>query len=508
MWTNLARHLEEFDFQLVLLSTAPVESPLPFPVLPIPFLLRDYATQFPGATVEGGHYSPGDWDIACADSSRSHGAYPPAEAIPGLQVCRSVLRTILKTLQPGFVLTWDSTSPLARVAHGLCLEAGMPVQSLERGLLPETLMIESRGIQGHSDLRTHWLAQEISAAEPSAYERVRSFYVNRKPQKYQQPEFNGGGAQLREEWKLGAKKAVMFFGHYDPCGLTPADGAQRRYHSPAFASTEDLLMSLGALLKNSTDCALIFKPHPLDKNPYAAAAAQGTRIVNDVNVHALMDLASVVVAQFTTLQFEAALYEKPVLLAGRSAWWGRGATYEVARREDLGSGLLAALRGEDWAARSANARVFLTWIMEHWLIGCSSVVPARRNLSELAKFLATTSLEANADTSAEKRVASAQKQFESWRTIAIASTPVASESSEVLRERAEVLRQLASWESAAEIYRTLSNQFPDDLEIWQKRIECATRAGQKFVAGLLRGDALRAHPEWADKLDNVIPTRG
>ncbi len=217
--------------------------------------------------------------------------------------------------------------------------------------------------------------------------------MKRKPQKYQQPEFNGGGAQLREEWKLDvdSKRAVVFFGHYDPCGLVPADSAQRRYHSPAFASTEDTLMSLCALLKNSTENALIFKPHPLELQrihmPRRRSRVQ-SRIVTDVNVHALIELADVVVAQFTTLQFEAALYDKPVVLAGRSAWWGRNATYEVARREDLGPALLAALHGEDWAVRSANSRAFLGWIMDHWLIGCGPGVPARRNLSDFANFIA------------------------------------------------------------------------------------------------------------------------
>jgi hypothetical protein len=408
------------------------------------------------------------------------------------------------------VLTWDSTSPLAMIIQSLCLEAGVPVQSLERGLLPETLMIESRGIQGHSDLRTHWLAQEMPAADEAAYERVRTFYLNRKPQKYQQPDFNGGGAALREELKLGDRRAVVFFGHYDPCGMIPADSAQRRYHSPAFASTEDLLMSLGALLKNSTENALIFKPHPLDKNPYTAAKALGVRIVNDVNVHALIDLASVVVAQFTTLQFEAALYDKPVLLAGRSAWWGRGATYEVARREDLGPELLAALRGEDWAVRSANARAFLTWIMEHWLIGYSSGVPARRNLSELAKFLAAGALDADSPLTWEARVKAVEEQFQFWRggssIVAAKEMPVVAteaESIESLQSQGDLLRQLGSWEAAAEIYRTLNNRLPDDLAMWQCRLECVTKSGQKFVAGLLRGDALRAHPEWANQLGDV-----
>ena len=73
--------------------------------------------------------------------------------------------------------------------------------------------------------------------------------------------------------------------------------------------------------------------------------------VNADHVHALIDLADVVAAQFTTLQFEAGLYDKPVLLLGRSAWWGRNATYQVAARQDLPGALSAALCREDWVRR-------------------------------------------------------------------------------------------------------------------------------------------------------------
>src|SRR5947207_12723436 len=106
MWAELDRHLEEFDCRLVLLSTTPDEPPLPFPVLPIPYLIRDYAGVFPAAGAEGGTVSPREMEWLAADSSRAQTTYAPAEALPGLLACRQVARTLLKTLQPGCVLTW------------------------------------------------------------------------------------------------------------------------------------------------------------------------------------------------------------------------------------------------------------------------------------------------------------------------------------------------------------------------------------------------------------------
>jgi hypothetical protein len=416
-WTELDQHLEEFGSRLVLLTSATAEPPLPFPTISIPFLLRDYARLFSGAWAQGGKLSRREAELLCADSSRAHGAYGPEQALPGLLTCRRVMEALLETLQPGYVLTWDSTSPQAVILRALCAETSIPVQSLERGLLPETLMVESRGIQGHSDLRTHWLAQEMSASafDPAAYERIRSYYVQNRPQKYQQPAFGSGAEDLRQTLGLGRKKIVVFFGNYDPCGLTPADSIERRYHSPAFASTNELLMDLWSFLQKKPDVELIFKPHPIDGDPYAVARIEGVRIVKDVNVHALIELADVVVAQFTTLQFEAALYDKPVVLAGRSAWWGRNAAYEVQERAELKTVVESALARSGWAERARNARAFLTWSMEQFLIGCSPAVPARRNLRDLARFIARTSLAEPGLPPKEERWDQAQAALERLR---------------------------------------------------------------------------------------------
>jgi hypothetical protein len=417
MWIDLGRHLEEFGSRLVLVSTTVPETPFPFPVIPIPFLLRDYAEMFPRAGGPGGNVSAGDMEFLRTDSIRSNHAYQSGEALQGMFACRELLTTLLDTLQPGYVLTFDPTLPSAQMLQSLARASGLPVQGIDRGLLPETLMIESRNLQGHSDLRTHWLAQEMpsSAFDPVAYERIRSYYVSRKPQKYEQPEFGGGGKILRQSLGLEGKRVVVFLGHYDACGLAPKNSNQRRYNSPFFDSTADALTAVADILPRNRGVAVVFKPHPLDADSYAVANVQGVHIVRDVNVHALIELADVVATQFTTLQFEAALYEKPVVLLGHSAWWGRNATYELDALTDVSAALDAALNRQDWNIRQANAHAFVTWMMDQFLIGCSENVPARRNLRDFAGFIARTSLDSRHLATTEERWQRTQDALEQLR---------------------------------------------------------------------------------------------
>src|SRR5438128_5029401 len=95
MWIDLDRSLEEFGTRLVLLSSSASEEPLPFPVIPIPFLLRDYAGMFPQAGRDGGNVSRKDLQLLESDSIRANNTFRPGEALPGLFACRKMLTTLL-----------------------------------------------------------------------------------------------------------------------------------------------------------------------------------------------------------------------------------------------------------------------------------------------------------------------------------------------------------------------------------------------------------------------------
>jgi glycosyltransferase involved in cell wall biosynthesis/SAM-dependent methyltransferase len=70
------------------------------------------------------------------------------------------------------------------------------------------------------------------------------------------------------------------------------------------------------------------------------------------------------------------------------------------------------------------------------------------------------------------------------------------ESLEELRARADLCLRASNWKEAGKYYQALRNQFPDDFEVWQKSLECASRQGFKVLADIILTDALRGHPEW------------
>jgi tetratricopeptide (TPR) repeat protein len=542
-WVDLNYQLEARGNHLVLLSTVPAEGSLPFPVIPIPSLIRDFLRVTTAMGSESAVIGPTDRELLENDSSRAGGAYSAAEAIPGLLACRRFVRALLQNLQPGLVLAWDSTSPMAQILHSACVEMGFPSQYLDRGLLPETLMVESRGTMGLSDVRAHWLAHRLpcSAYNLETFERIRAYYLARKPLEHEQPPYGAGGAELRRSLGLQNKRAVVFFGHHDLESPSPAANTHRSYHSPGFASTDDFLMSLSAEVQRRPQTTLLFNPHPLDTDSHVTAEKAGIRIVRNVNLHALIEASDVVAAQFTTSQFEAVLYDKPILLAACSPWWGRNATYEVPCKNDLGSALDAALKLEGWSERFENARAFITWLMDSWLIGRTSEVPTRNRLADFARFITSTSLLLTELPPPKDRIKTTLEQFVSVPAHRPSSparthteTPSAPQSADkrpapltaaktllvenkleaavaaarcAVRERpgceesvavlAEALFRSGTWNQAAEQYQLLTRLSRDNRDYWHRRWECSVRQDHSVLAELILDEALALHPEWA-----------
>jgi hypothetical protein len=411
MWTDLGNHLAEEGCRLVLLSTVMPETPFAFPVFQNPYAMRDFIPALPKTvSCDAISASPHEMELLKADISRAFIGYSLPEALQGLASFRAYSRELFRALRPNFVMIADNTLCQTALMQRTCWDNDIPVQIYERGLLPETLMLESRGIQAWSDLRTHWLSRDIPAADEAAYERIRAYYLARKPKKYDQPDFNGGGSELKRSLGIEGKKLIVFLGGgYEANGYAGKEGNYERQYFPAFPTTNEALLELRAITAKMPNTAFVFKPHPLDPDPYAIAKVQGTTIVKDVNVHALIDASDVIISQYTTLQFEAALYDKPILLLSRSAWWGRNATYEVTRQEELAPMLHAALERRDWQTRRRNSRAFLTWMADHFLIGNTSEVPTRSHLKDLARFIAQTALDGRNMASAEERCLQAQQ---------------------------------------------------------------------------------------------------
>ncbi|MBL9139936.1 MAG: hypothetical protein JNK85_28955, partial [Verrucomicrobiales bacterium] len=61
------------------------------------------------------------------------------------------------------------------------------------------------------------------------------------------------------------------------------------------------------------------------------------------------------------------------------------------------------------------------------------------------------------------------------------------------------------YRAAAPLYQKLTAVFPDTLQYWHCRLECARQQQQGVVVELIMEDAMSRHPEWAETLEKPLP---
>lgn len=369
-----------------------VRVPTPFPVLTLPILLRDFTppTGTPADT------TPVSWNRTALRLARRDRAWIGAgteDLVPFLEghaACEHALRQLLAILQPALVLTWGSSLPPSLVLRSCCDQLQVPTFVLERGLLPETLMLDQRGHGALSDLNTCLLAAHLGDTpdDEACYRQIRDYYQSRRASKYPQAA-SLSPADFQARYNPDNRATLAFLGQYDHgAGLTPPDSPGARLESPFFTSTADCLVQLCRVLADHPGRRLLFKPHPLDPTDYSPAESPATHVLRDVSLFDLFEYADVLAFTSSTSIFEALLYEKPCVLLARSQLSHKGATYELQNLADLGSLLDHAFARHDFDTLRQRQRRWVQAICRHYLVGLKPDVPTRLHLPDLARFLA------------------------------------------------------------------------------------------------------------------------
>ena len=386
-WTDLRHRLQQRRIELLLLPTTSSDR-IDFPFIRIPYQLSGFADLIsPRPTWSA---IPSATALLDSDAAWSGNSGPIADAPLGLQVCRDFYRAILDILRPSSVLAWNPTVPQSRVFLAEATERGVPSWGLERGLLPNTLMLESRSVSALTDLSlSPALRSTLRAhvADPERVTLIRSHYLSSLPTKYPSRDHCDGASMRR---RLGIPPdASMFclFGSAEAANTTPRSNHERRLTSPFFANLPTAAAALHDALAVDANRWLVIQTHPIDR-PHLTLSPGPRLVVTDAeNIHSLLAATDVcAVLGCSTVQFEALIHEKPLLLLSRSQLSGTSVAYEF-RGGDLSPVVEAAARRKDWKERRCAADRFLDFTCEHFLYGYRGA-PVRHDLDSLCDLLA------------------------------------------------------------------------------------------------------------------------
>jgi hypothetical protein len=343
-----------------------------------------------------------------------------SEVAADIATCGAFFGHMLDMMEPDTVCVWNPTVPQGRLLQAACLLRGIPCYGIERGVFPETMMIEAREVGAPSDLVVNPTVRSLLArhpAQPDFVDRLRERLDRDEVARYpMRPRRTA--RQLKHELGIpGAARTVVLFLSAAAANWEPRTMAGSRFVSPWFASAGQAIDALLAALPEGTH--LVVQNHPIDRATFRGPQHPRVRYTQRENLRSLFEVADVMAfLGATTVQHDALLTGKPQLLLSRSQLWGQGVAYEF-RGAELPALVARALRHEDRPQHAEAAARYIPFLYEHVLFGCEGGL-ARQTASDLARHLA--GLASGHELGVEDRL---QRWLTSAMTVAAGSSELA-----------------------------------------------------------------------------------
>lgn len=304
--------------------------------------------------------------------------------------CREFFRSIIQITNPSAVIAWQNSLPQSNILKRLAEEYSIPNLIMERGLLPDTFMLESKGNVALSDMVNNFSLRKIISGnkDDTLYENIKNFYRTNQPFKYAQKNYHESLEKLNEIL-ISDKPLVVYFANVDSSvGIFPEDSNLSYRTSKAFHNSLAVIKKISetACEKNIN---LIIKLHPHDNSDYSSYKNENTTILRDFNYQLLMEKGDVLAFSCTTLQAEALLYEKPILLFCNTELTGYNIAYEVGDEKDLPNILDMAFTKTGFDEKLANSKKFIHWISQNFLFAYYDDSPVINGLRQLSDFISS-----------------------------------------------------------------------------------------------------------------------
>jgi len=265
----------------------------------------------------------------------------PGRAQPAVY-CRWMAERVLaayelmfEAVQPDVVLTWNGVALLQKAPVHLAEREGVPCFFLERGLLPDTLVVDPQGVNYASHIGGDgWLSRPVP--EPTADEAEQARRYCRALTERRRSVVNHGRdaseRAVREALAIPPDSRVVLL------PLQLEQDSNILYNSPHYKTMPDIIRDVAGALAHRDDVVTVIKSHPEDGDRLAelrALCGDRVRLSHDLSLHALLDVADVVVTVTSTVGLEALTQGKPVVVLGLPVYAGKGFTHDLDRPDAL-----------------------------------------------------------------------------------------------------------------------------------------------------------------------------
>lgn len=249
--------------------------------------------------------------------------------------CFEAFHQLLERYKPRACFIWNGLILPQLALKRLCSDRNIVCASLERGLLPEMLVVDPIGINYGSSLggeRWDKMDKSITTIDISLVEDYISRFRSEKKSIVNQQNIINAEKLLHDyDIPLG-KKLILIVMQIDK-------DTNIHYYSPNYKTNKEVISDVVSATGELEDAFILVKTHPESPSTNAKEIqeilGESGRIISDCAIHPLIEISDIVVVRNSTVGLEALLYDKPVICLGQSAYSHKGFTYDVEDKTQL-----------------------------------------------------------------------------------------------------------------------------------------------------------------------------
>lgn len=277
---------------------------------------------------------------------------------------------LLELLKPDLFLAWNPHHYMSGIAYDIAHSLNIKVGAIENGYLPNTILVDSKGIAASSLLQSFSLDQLMNDKQGYYHEIGTSIFRNYKDSNYSLYRQNSLSSSLPESNKLESPKIVCFGTPEVDAGCIPIETSESLINLPFHNNSYELALDVA---KVNLGCT-IFKPHP-HSNCSGMGVPEIGFYVTDADPIDLIQWADVIVCTASKLEFTSLFLGKPVVLFGSGLLWNKGCTYEIHNPEELIDVLNIAFKNSDFTSKFDAYVKYLGYLVCHYLYNLNTSCP-------------------------------------------------------------------------------------------------------------------------------------
>lgn len=250
-----------------------------------------------------------------------------AKSIMHTVVLIEALLDLSKKIKPDFFVGWNGDGPhMIYVPKIVATILKKPIVFVERGLLPDSYIIDSQGVNFKSNIAGSYTPLLTKERYQKAEAYIEKFINSNSSIVNLNQKILNNKPEIIDRLKL-SKNGYIFFPEQ-------IEGDSNIVlNSPKFKSmtnvAEELLISAKAL-----NLSLVIRQHPENKNNNIKYP-DDVIICNDIHIHSLLRNSEFNVTINSTTGLESLLLRKPTFVLGNSIYSGKGFTFDVRNYEEI-----------------------------------------------------------------------------------------------------------------------------------------------------------------------------